>query len=75
MLLNERGAAAGLAPARSGLLAGAAICNWPGHGHEGQQPMLVEITPEKRVVWQFDGRDQFRGIIGLQLLDGVRVRP
>ena len=34
------------------------ICNWPGHGYEGKQPMLVEITREKRAVWQFDGRDR-----------------
>lgn len=51
------------------------ICNWPGHGHEGKQPLLVEITRDKRVVWQFDGRDRLRGIIGLQLLDGVKARP
>ncbi len=51
------------------------ICNWPGHGHEGKQPLLVEVTPDKRVVWQFDGRDRFRGIIGLQLLDRVGTRP
>jgi hypothetical protein len=51
------------------------ICNWPGHGHEGKQPLMVEITRDKRVVWQFDGRDRFRGIIGIQLLDGVRQRP
>lgn len=51
------------------------ICNWPGHGHEGKQPLLVEITRDKRVVWQFDGRDCFRGIIGIQLLDGLSQRP
>jgi hypothetical protein len=51
------------------------ICNWPGHGHEGKQPMLVEVTREKKVVWQFDGRDRFRGIIGFHLLDGVKTRP
>ena len=51
------------------------ICNWTGHGHERKQPLLVEVTPDKRVVWQFDGRDRFRGIIGLQLLDGIRARP
>ena len=51
------------------------ICNWPGHGHEGKQPMLVEVTREKKVVWQFDGRDRFRGIIGFHLLDGIKTRP
>lgn len=51
------------------------ICNWPGHGHEGKQPMLVEVTREKRVVWQFDGRDRFRGIIGFHLLDGAKTLP
>lgn len=51
------------------------ICNWPAHGHEGKQPLLVEVTRDKRVVWEFDGRDRLRGIIGLQLLDDVRERP
>lgn len=51
------------------------ICNWGGHGFEGKQPLLVEVTREKQVVWQFDGRGRFRGIIGLQLLDGIKVRP
>lgn len=51
------------------------ICNWPAHGHEGKQPLLVEITSDKRIAWAFDGRDRLRGIIGLQLLDDVHVRP
>ncbi|MBI5692115.1 MAG: hypothetical protein HZC55_18700 [Verrucomicrobia bacterium] len=51
------------------------ICNWPAHGHEGGQPLLVEITRDKRIAWSFDGRDRLRGIIGLQLLDGMRERP
>ena len=51
------------------------ICNWPAHGHEGKQPLLVEVTQDKRVAWVFDGRDRLRGIIGLQLLDGVKDRP
>jgi hypothetical protein len=37
--------------------------------------MLVEVTREKKVVWQFDGRDRFRGIIGFHLLDGIKTRP
>ena len=51
------------------------ICNWPAHGHEGKQPLLVEITRDKQVAWVFDGRDRLRGIIGLQLLDGIAERP
>ena len=51
------------------------ICNWPGHGHEGKQPMMVEVTRDKKVVWEFDGRDQLRGISGIHLLDGISTRP
>ena len=51
------------------------ICNWPAHGHEGKQPLLVEVTGDKQVAWVFDGRDRLRGIIGLQLLDDIKVRP
>jgi hypothetical protein len=29
------------------------LCNWLGHGQFGQAPHLVEVTPDKRVVWTF----------------------
>jgi hypothetical protein len=51
------------------------ICNWPAHGHEGKQPLLVEVTRDRQVAWFFDGRDRLRGIIGLQLLDDIKERP
>lgn len=28
------------------------FCNWGGFGHEGKQPQILEVTREKKVVWE-----------------------
>jgi hypothetical protein len=48
------------------------ICNWLGHGHFGQGPHLIEITPDKRVVWTFADHRNLRSIASVQLIDGNR---
>lgn len=45
------------------------IANWLGHGKFGQAPHLIEITPDKRVVWTFADHQNFRTIASLQCLD------
>jgi hypothetical protein len=45
------------------------ICNWLGHGQFGKAPHLIEITPDKRVVWTFADHETMRTISSLQLLD------
>jgi hypothetical protein len=45
------------------------VCNWGGHGHVGQQPEVVEVTPDKKVVWQVDDYKTFKTISGIQILD------
>ncbi len=45
------------------------ICNWGGHGHIGEQPQIVEITRDKRVVGEIFDFDQFGTIGGVFLLD------
>jgi len=45
------------------------FCNYLGHGHLGQQPQVVEITPDKKVVWQVDDATHFKTINQIQLLD------
>ncbi|MBI3922805.1 MAG: hypothetical protein HY318_15400 [Armatimonadetes bacterium] len=45
------------------------VCNWGGHGHIGEQPLLFEVTPDKKVVWKMDDYQQFRTISNVQLLD------
>ena len=45
------------------------VCNWGGHGHIGQQPLVFEITPAKQVVWTVHDYEQFRAIAGIQMLD------
>jgi catechol 2,3-dioxygenase-like lactoylglutathione lyase family enzyme len=45
------------------------IANWLGHGQFGQAPHLIEIAPDKRVVWQFADHRTMRTISSVQILD------
>ncbi len=45
------------------------VCNWGGHGHIGEQPQIVEITRDKRVVGELYDFQQFNTISGIVLLD------
>ena len=45
------------------------VCNWGGHGHVGEQPLIFEITRDKQVVWKVDDYQKLRTISGVQLLD------
>jgi hypothetical protein len=44
-------------------------CNYLGHGFIGQQPMFFEVTPDKKVVWQFEDKEHFKTINQIQILD------
>jgi len=45
------------------------MSNWLGHGHFGEAPHLIEITPEKKVVWTFADHKTMKTISSVQLLD------
>jgi len=45
------------------------FCNYLGHGHLGQQPHFFEITPDKKIVWEFADHKNFKTINQIQLLD------
>ncbi|MGB8853695.1 MAG: hypothetical protein WCC69_09035 [Pirellulales bacterium] len=45
------------------------IANWLGHGFLGKQPMLLEVTPDKKVVWQFEDHARFAGLANGYLVD------
>jgi hypothetical protein len=45
------------------------IANWLGHDQFGKAPHLIEISPDKRVVWTFADHQTMRTIASLQLLD------
>ena len=45
------------------------FCVYLGHGHIGEQPQVIEVTREKKVVWQFDDHAHFKTINQIQLLD------
>lgn len=45
------------------------MCNWLGHGQFGKAPHLIEVTPDKQVVWTFADHVAFRTLSSVQLLD------
>jgi hypothetical protein len=45
------------------------IANYLGGGFEGKQPQAFEITPDKKLVWQFPGHDHFKTVNQIYLLD------
>ncbi len=45
------------------------FCNYLGHGHLGKQPHFFELTPEKKVVWEFADHVNFKTVNQIQLLD------
>jgi len=45
------------------------FCVYLGHGHIGKQPQVIEVTPDKKVVWQVDDHAHFTTINQIQLLD------
>ena len=46
------------------------MANWLGHRQFGRAPDLIEVTPDKRVVWTFSGGPAIRTISSALLLDG-----
>ena len=45
------------------------FCNYLGHGHLGKQPHFFELTPDKKVVWEFADHVHFKTVNQIQLLD------
>jgi hypothetical protein len=45
------------------------IANWLGHGQFGRAPHLIEITPDKQVVWTYADHKTMRTVSSVQLLD------
>lgn len=45
------------------------VSNWLGHGNFGKAPHLIEVTPDKKVVWTYADHQAFKTISSVQLLD------
>lgn len=45
------------------------MSNWQGHGHLGNGPHLIEVTPDKKVVWTFADHTAMKTVSSVQLLD------
>lgn len=44
------------------------ICNWGGHGHVGEQPQIVEVSPDKKIVGELYDFHRFSTIAGIYAL-------
>jgi hypothetical protein len=45
------------------------MSNWLGHGQFGRAPHLIEVTPEKKIVWSFADHRTMKTVASVQLLD------
>jgi outer membrane protein assembly factor BamB len=45
------------------------MTNWVGHGQFGKAPHIIEVTPDKQVVWTFFDHKTMRTVSSIQLLD------
>ncbi len=45
------------------------MCNWLGHGQFGKAPHLIEVTPDKKVVWTSADHHAMRAVANVQVLD------
>ena len=45
------------------------MTNWLGHGRLGTAPHVIEVTPQKKVVWTFADHETMKTIATIQLLD------
>lgn len=45
------------------------VTNWLGHGQFGKAPHVIEVTPDKKVVWTFSDHQTMRTISSIMLLD------
>jgi hypothetical protein len=45
------------------------ITNWLGHDNFGKAPHIIEVTPDKKVVWTFFDHKNMRSVSSIQLLD------
>jgi len=52
------------------------ICNYAGgkHGVGGTQPQVVEVTSDKRIVWQFNRYPEFQHFTTIQLVEVNRIK-
>ncbi len=45
------------------------MTNWVGHGEFGKAPGIIEVTPDKKVVWTFQDDATMKTVSSIQLLD------
>ena len=45
------------------------MSNWQGHGQFGSGPHVIEVTPQKQVIWTFVDHKAMKTVASLQILD------
>lgn len=48
------------------------LCNFIGHGFIGKQPQVIEVTPDKKVVWEFADHVRFKTVNEIQIIDVLK---
>lgn len=51
------------------------MCNWLGHGHIGNGVHMLEVTPDKKVVWSYADHAAAKTVSTAQLLDDDLKKP
>jgi len=46
------------------------MTNWQGHGALGRTADIIEVTPEKKVVWTFFDHATMKTVSSVFLMDG-----
>jgi hypothetical protein len=45
------------------------MTNWIGHGHIGKAPQILEVTRDKKILWQYQDHKTLRTAASIQVLD------
>ena len=45
------------------------MTNWLGHNNYGKAPHIIEVTPDKKIVWTFSDHENMKTISSIQLMD------
>lgn len=48
------------------------MCNWLGHGDFPREPHIIEVTPDKKVVWVFADHENMKTVSSFQLIGSSR---
>ena len=51
------------------------LSNWLGHGHLRDAPLVLAITPDKKIAWTYENHDALRTASSVVVLDASARAP